>query len=246
MVSPLKMILEALEYLTTPCPKWVRDMGYLREAIAIRHRARRCRSDWAQHQINSKNAILSAARAYGHLPDITILGAGLCLDIPVQDLSPLTDRLTLVDAVRLRGVRLPRNARYLCQDIEGSAAALYAGKTPPERPLADFQGPGLLISVNLLSQLPLIPTRWSDDPLLGHRILQRHVQSLRDHTGPALLIADSMRWTLDSKGAVLSQEDIAQTAGLPPPEHSWRWSIIPAHEAGHGPCVETDVGVWRL
>ncbi|HBM13559.1 MAG TPA: hypothetical protein DD390_12765, partial [Rhodospirillaceae bacterium] len=127
-------------------------------------------------------------------PDITILGAGLCLDIPVQDLSPLTDRLTLVDAVRLRGVRLPQNARYLCQDIEGSATALYAGKAPPDRPLVDFQGPGLLVSVNLLSQLPLIPTRWSDDPLLGHRILQRHVQSLRDHTGPALLIADAMRW----------------------------------------------------
>jgi hypothetical protein len=243
------MILEALEYLTTPCPKWVRDMGYLREAIAIRHRARRCHADWAQHQTNTKDAILSAARAYGHLPDITILGAGLCLDIPVQDLSPLTDRLTLVDAVRLRGVHLPRNARYLCQDIEGSAAALYAGKTPPDRPLADFQGPGLLISVNLLSQLPLIPTRWSDDPLdplLGHIILQRHVQSLRDHTGPALLIADAMRWTLDSKGAVLSQENIARQAGLPPPDQSWRWPIIPAHEAGKGPQIHSDVGVWHL
>ncbi|MDF1750965.1 MAG: hypothetical protein P1V34_19050 [Alphaproteobacteria bacterium] len=221
-------------------------MGYLTEAIAIRHRARRCRADWQPHQANTKAAILSAAHAYGPLPEITILGAGLCLDVPVDELSHLTDRLTLIDAVRLRGIRLPKNVRYLCMDVEGSAVALHSGKLASETPLADFDGPGLIVSVNLLSQLPLIPNRWSDDTALNQRIVHRHVQSLRDHKGPTLLIADAVRWTLDMKGAVLLQEDIAQSAGLPSPEQTWRWPIIPAHEAGKGPRIESDVGVWWL
>jgi hypothetical protein len=240
------MILEALEYLTTPCPKWARDMGYLRESIAIRHRARRCRPDWAQHQANTKSAILSVAQEMGHVPEIILLGAGLCLDIPINALSSLTERLTLVDAVRLRGLRLPKNARYLCMDVEGSATALHAGERPSANPLNGFQGPGLIVSVNLLSQLPLIPCRWATEPALQQEILHRHVQSLRDHKGPSLLIADAMRWTLDQAGTVISQDNIAQAAGLPAPSQTWRWPLIPAHEAGAGPRIETDIGVWAL
>ena len=38
------MILEALTHLMTPAPRYVKKMGYLKEAIAIEARVKRCQS----------------------------------------------------------------------------------------------------------------------------------------------------------------------------------------------------------
>ena len=40
------MLAEILTYLTTPCPGYVREMGYLYEAIAVQGRYRRNRASW--------------------------------------------------------------------------------------------------------------------------------------------------------------------------------------------------------
>jgi hypothetical protein len=147
------MILEALEYLATPCPPWARSMGYLGEAIAIRHRARRCKKAWEAHQKNTRQAILS------HGPDqaghMIILGAGLCLDVPVRDLCARTGKLTLMDAVRLRGVSLPAGCDYVCRDVHGASERFYREGTFAGRasPFSDFPQEAAVISVNLLSQL---------------------------------------------------------------------------------------------
>ena len=81
------MLHELFTYLTTPCEPSVRRMGYLYEAIALRGRYRRCRTDWNGHLDRSRHAILETAalcRSYGAA---VILGSGLLLDVPLPQLS---------------------------------------------------------------------------------------------------------------------------------------------------------------
>ena len=52
------MIAEALEWLATPCPLYVRRLGLLSESIAISARHRRCREAWVPHLEQSRYLIL--------------------------------------------------------------------------------------------------------------------------------------------------------------------------------------------
>jgi hypothetical protein len=249
------LIAEALEYLTTPCPAWARRLGYLSEAIAIRHRARRCRGAWAAHLAATRDAILRHAPAQA--AEITVLGAGLCHDVPVKALATRCQRLTLVDAVRLRGgPRLPSNARYMTLDVHGAAEALHAGRPLRPRaasPLTGFAAAEVTFSVNLLSQLPLLPVRAlrrrgmtpAEADAEAARIMAEHVDDLRALPGRAVLIADAERRTLDPEGKIRT-ERLAAAAGLPAPTESWLWPVAPPGETGDGSAMETTVGVWIL
>ncbi len=245
------MILEILEYLATPCPGWARQMGYLRESIAIRHRARRCRDTWADHQARTRVEILKAAGTLPPEAEIIVLGAGLCLDVPVQALADRPGRLTLVDAIRPLGLRLPAGVRYMTGDVEGSARALHEHRLRGASPMLDFSKVGLIVSVNLISQLPLLPVQWCQrhglptDGLTAE-IMGRHVTDLATHPAPALLIGDAMRRRIDSDDQILEEIDLARQAGLPVPETSWIWPVVPTAEAGSTPSIETVVGVWQL
>lgn len=249
------MILEALEFATTPCPRWARRLGYLSEAIAIRHRARRCRDAWAPHLEATRAAILK--KAPERATEIVVLGAGLCHDIPLQALAKRCRRLTLVDAVRLRfGPRLPTEARYLTLDVHGAAEAIHDGRAPWPRgpsPLRRFDTADAVFSVNLLSQLPLLPLRalrqrGSPDPetaVAEDRILREHVADLQDLPGQTVLIADAERRRKTRAGR-WETDALAERAGLPAPIESWRWSIAPPGETADGTVWETTVGVWTF
>jgi len=53
-------MLDFLDRLLTPCPWHVRAMGYVREAVGIRRRYRRCRADWQEHIDRCRETILRA------------------------------------------------------------------------------------------------------------------------------------------------------------------------------------------
>lgn len=249
------MLLEALEYLTTPCPGWARSLGYLSEAIAIRHRARRCRADWAAHQACTKAAILR------HCPDrcgkIVVLGAGLCLDIPVLELAQRTDQLILVDAVRLRGLTLPSNTRYETRDAHGAAERIHRGKSLEDRtpPLAAYRDADCILSVNLLSQLPILPLRAlrarglissGQDRVLADQILREHVSDLLDHPGKTILIGDANHTHFAPGGSILENHDFTEPAGLDAPVETWTWPIVPEGEDPAFGTMTALVGVWPL
>lgn len=250
------MILEALEYVTTPCPGWARRLGYLSEAIAIRHRARRCRENWAPHLIHTKQAILAACP--NNCDEAVILGAGLCHDVPVLELAKRCRRITLVDAVRLRGVPLPSNVSFRTLDVHGIAESLDRGISLWERrtsPLSRFQSADFIVSVNLISQLPLLPIRRIEQeglstPLFEHgirgKVMREHVSDLKLHPGRALLIGDARRRQFDPAGTLVSDENLAAEALLPAPDTDWTWQIIPPGETRDGMTVESTVGVWNF
>lgn len=249
------MILEALEWLTTPCPRWARRHGYLSESIAIRHRAKRCAVCWSAHQGNTRAAILRAASAVARREHVVILGAGACLDVPFEELAERFAQVTLVDAVRSRGPRLPPNARYITMDVHGAMEALAAGREDRGAPLVDIEPSDLTVSVNLLSQLPRLPIRAMlrrgliDEAERESRaiaIMTEHVDDMAARKGARLIIADARHRVVDPAGNVLEERDIAGPAGLPAPTKSWIWPVAPPGERGDGLAEESTVGVWHL
>lgn len=250
------MILEALEYLTTPCPGWARRLGYLSEAIAIRHRAKRCRTAWAPHLTETKKAILENCPK--HCGEAVILGAGLCHDVPVRELASICGKLTLVDAVHLRGGRYPRNVTFKVMDVHGIAEALDQGISIWDRgpsPLDCFNSADYVVSVNLLSQLPVLPIRQIEKeglstPLFEHgvrgKVMREHINDLGMLPGRTLLIGDARRRSFDRSGTLLTDENLAAEALLPEPESFWTWQIIPPGEGTQGMTVESTVGMWNL
>jgi len=254
------MIFEALEYVTTPCPRWARKLGYLSEVIAIRHRGRRCRLDWADHLDNTKAAILAEADARAPLGDVVILGAGLCLDVPVADLAKRCDRLILVDAVRPRGLTLPANVEYRVMDVHGVSEALFNDGDPNiwarnTSPLQQFGDASLIVSANLVSQLPILPLRalrrrGLTQPMFEHgisgKIMRDHIADLKKTGVPALLIGENRRRRYDGQGALVSDENMAAQLLLPQPVKTWIWPIVPAGEGRAGERLEAEVGTWIL
>lgn len=249
------MIAEALEWLTTPCPRWARRNGYLGESIAIRHRARRCAAHWSEHQANTRAAILRAAASLIHHDHVLVLGAGACLDVPLADLASRFAKVTLIDAVRSRGLKLPGNARYLTRDIHGVMEALSAGRDDRGAPLANLDRADLTVSVNLLSQLPRLPIRAmrrqgliaeAECETAAHQIMDEHVRDMTAREGARLIIADARHRLMDNVGNLLRERDIADAVGLTNPLESWVWPVAPPGERGDGLVEESTVGVWHL
>ena len=97
------MLYEFFEYVLTRCPYPVKAMGFLREAIGIRSRYRRCRTYWADHIERTRSVIRQGMERSRQQRKAVILGAGLLHDIPLPELSarPRRRRFTVQDKLRI-------------------------------------------------------------------------------------------------------------------------------------------------
>ena len=259
------MLSELFTYLTTPCPRFVRRMGYLYEAIAMRGRSRRCAASWNEHLEKSRAAVLAAAHACRAREAAVILGSGLLLDVPLAELCAAFKQVILVDIVHLpavrRRVRRFANARLENYDISTLALRLFetmktAGQPLPEPLTADFafvSAPSLVVSLNILSQLPVIPGRFvrRHMPAVGdqdlhawcRRIVEAHRASLAALACDVCLIGD---YAYVQHGTDGSREAGSTLYGLalPEPQATWRWQIAPLGELSRHEAKELEVGVW--
>ncbi|MRR14378.1 hypothetical protein EG833_02900, partial [archaeon] len=166
------MIRELLIYLTTRCPAPVRQMGYLYESIAMRERYLRNSSSWASHLESTKRFIAQATHECPDRGRITVLGAGLLLDLPLEILAETFRDVVLADILFLPEVRRRvgsyANIRLIEHDLTGVVERLYRAvkdgrndlpEALPSLPEA-VEGSGLVVSLNLLSQLSVIPKRF--------------------------------------------------------------------------------------
>src|SRR5580658_5877295 len=160
------MLLDFLDRLLTPCPRPVRAMRYLREAIGIRRRYRRCRQHWQDHIDHCRSIIQRGMQHCTQRRKAVILGAGLLHDVPLEELASAFREVLLVDIVhpflsRWRTRHL-RNVKHLTADITNTIHDVYWVSDEPDRALprsrpdllADDPEVDLTISLNLLSQLP--------------------------------------------------------------------------------------------
>jgi len=248
------MLNEWLTYLAADCPPLVRKLGYLRESIGIRSRYRRCKTAWQPHLENSRSALLESLHACSNYRTALVFGSGLLLDIPLPELASRFENVLLVDLVHLpetlRTARRHANVRCLSCDITGFLERM---KTitpdnldlPPPTYFIDDPTVDWVASVNLLSQLPLLPLDWLrkrfpeiDEATLenwGTRLMRQHLNYLATFPAPACMLADIEQTTYAQNGDVTEHADFAEKLGF---DHQalakWRWDIAPPGEIAPG------------
>jgi hypothetical protein len=247
VLSSASMLGEWFTYLTTPCPRYLREMGYLRELVGVRSRFRRCRGPWANHLDNCRKLIIEAAGACRRRRRAVILGSGFLYDIPLAELSSLFEDVVLVDLLHPRAARrLGRryaNVVFVEHDVIGVLSALHVvvergGETLPRPDLGSLPGEDadLMVSANLLSQLSLLPRMYLERrgfsegiDEFSRALVQCHLSDLAAFPGIACLITDVERLTLEDD-EVIASEDPLFGVPLPYRGREWVWNIAPRPE----------------
>src|SRR5208283_740078 len=187
-------------------------MDYVYEIIAMRSRYRRYRASWMPHLQNTRRFILSAVERCPNRSKALVLGAGLLLDVPLDELAATFREVVLVDIVFLsevrRTVKRYANVRLLPLDVTNMAQKLHAyiqrglSELPEASPLLPEvdNDTGLVVSLNLLSQLWVMPRAYALKKLRGldqeqvdgwcRQIVESHYNFLRSLPCPVCLIAD--------------------------------------------------------
>ncbi len=253
------MLAEWIEYLATPCPRHLRAMGYATELIGIKARYRRCRRAWASHLDACKAFILEAADACERRRKAVVLGSGVLVDVPVAGLADRFGEVVLVDILHLPSTRLRtrrrRNVRYATADLSGVARAAHdhaRGVGPAPVPVGDLpeSDADLVVSVNLLSQLPLLPCEYLERhgiPGVGdlaRAVIEHHLAVLARSTGVVCLVTEIERLIME-EGGVRAREDPLAGVHLRAPDREWPWDLAPRPEADSAYDVRYRVAGFR-
>lgn len=236
------MLHEWLTHRMTPAPEPVKRLGYLKEQIAIAARHRRLHHAWKEHLQRSRRFVLwSAANCPGQNKAV-ILGSGGLLDVPLGDLADDFKEVVLVDifhppAVIAWAAQYP-NVVLVEADLTGLVDDLAAGEMPVEPPLPDIPDgdADLVVSLNLLGQLPLIPARHAPDKqakAFAAEIRRQHLRALQALPGRVCLITETVREFVED-GEVDETEPALADIKLPEPDESWIWNLAPAPEFERG------------
>ncbi len=247
------MLIEWLRHLTMPCPAPLKAMGYLKELIAMEARHRRCVDAWAPHLRECHDLIEKACQGIGHRK-VSVLGSGLLLDIPLAMLAETFEEVVLVDIVHMpsteqRVQRFP-NARLVSTDVAGIAEAAWrhvnqgnTGALPsPKADTGPYADSDLVISANLLTQLPLMPIGLIQDKATGYsdgdiqafarHIVDNHLEFLIALPGRVCLLTETERVIFGGPGGndVIEEIDPLFGVTIPSSGRKWIWDIAPRPE----------------
>ena len=239
------LLFDFLEYLTTPCSPEARSMGFLTSSLQTQARHRRCWRAWQPHLLETRRIILQQTAACPQRRKAVLFGAGLLHDIPLGALAWQFDEVVLVDVVFLRATRREaaslKNVRCLEADVTGVMHALFRDPNAPlprSQPALFLDDPALdfTVSVNLLSQLPVIPKRWlrredAEVETWARDLQAAHLDYLRRLPGRVTLITDTGGMHRDRTGKIVHAWDNLHGLALPKPDAEWEWKIAPAPEA---------------
>ncbi|MBB4227788.1 hypothetical protein [Rhizobium mongolense] len=237
------MIIEALHYLATLPVTSKANRRFIRYSISLWSRARRCSRAWAEHEENSRTAILSAMDGLRETRTVVVLGSGLLCDVPIKELSKSFDTVVLVDLVHVASVRLwlktngYRNVRLIERDLSGYDD-LAAGKEVEPLgflrlvPYLDFA-----VSANLLSQIGRgvkrryeaeEPGRMPDDTVA--RLIDAHLSDLAALPCRTCLLTDISYAVIDRYGKTHEETELLHGVLPPAANASWSWPVAPIGE----------------
>jgi hypothetical protein len=209
------MILELLEWVLTPCPWFARVNGLLSAQIAIRHRAKRCRSAWKGHLEACRKFVVESVGSKTANENLVILGSGHLSDFDLAFLQHRFQYITLVDAVH--PIEIQIRARF-------SGARLQLCTADLSQPSAAFEHlvsrASWTISSCLLSQLPLFSL------LPAATLFERHLALLRK--SPRVVLISDIAKRLSSG----PWQSLLDNYSLSHPTAEWIWRIAPAGESG--------------
>lgn len=230
----------------TRAPAPLRKLGLVQESIGLWARRNRQRKAWATHEAHCHKAVERAVAGLSQTRTVVVLGSGLVRDVPIDLLCSRFSRVVLVDAVHLpllrwRMRRYP-NVTLVTRDLTGVAGWL-GGKTEGRAdPVADFASDpqvDLVISANVLSQLPLGVEHFLDrhasraaalPPDLAARTVGWHLSDLRRFDAPVCLLTDVEMREENRRGEVVERLDLLRAHRVTLRE-CWEWDVAPFGEA---------------
>ena len=249
MVSGL--VQDLITYLTNPVPRHLRKMDYPRELRNLESRRKRCKAAWQSHLANTQSLILKAADNCPGSEKALIIGSGPLFDIPIAELSGQFQEVVLVDILHPWKSRyytkcLP-NVRLEQLDVTGVVENVFA--LPRSRQSLEMlsckpgyflhEGFDMIISANVLSQLPVIPNTYASNQIKGlkleqmrifsQRMVINHLDWLASFRGKVCLIADVERLKCDGP-KIISREDSLWGVHLPHGGREWFWDLAPRPE----------------
>lgn len=247
------MIRELISYILSSAAPGARPAGLVRECVAIAARHRRHAAVWQPHLDRCKFHMVDAIERTDPAKPILVLGAGPCLDLPLDALSAHPAGAVLVDAVLLPSTRrlvakYPR-LKFQVADVTGLLAGGGGQIDIPALAPIKTQGYGLIISANILSQLPLtfvsVPPESEGEKAIMQALQQAHVNTLVKSGVPTLIICDHKAELIveKDKTAYNTTDSVIFSVGE---IDSWTWTVAPFGEMGPQKELCLTVGVWRL
>ena len=173
-----------------------------------------------------------------------VLGSGALLDLPLAELAGAFRRVVLVDVVHPWRARIASrgvaNVTRVTDDVTGVLDAVSNGETASPRPYHRIDDPevDLVVSLNLLSQLPVIPVRSLDgkvgpEPLtaMAQDLVRSHLADLDRSRASTLLVSDVERVVVSRDGREVERNSLIADLAEPAHDREWWWDIAPAPEA---------------
>lgn len=262
------MILEWLEYFKTRGSKTAKNWGYVYQNIALKFRARRCAKAWQGHisechrLVREQLDLLSQEKNPPR--SVMIIGSGLLLEIPIQDLLAKVEKIYLVDLVHARTIRkLARRypqIELIERDISSLLGILKMGTAPfqlknipwTQLPPWDLPAVEWVISANLLSQIPLmisekLPMSSETYEKFARRVRDQHIERLLKQAPRVLLFADFETRYIDRGGNRIKTESYNVDLGALKPGREWLWEISPFGETSPDYKIEMQVrSYWKF
>jgi hypothetical protein len=253
------MLKEWFEYITTPAPQYVRDMGYVSQVIATKARYGRHQVMWDKHLACTKEWVMKASDVATQKRKVLVLGAGNLYDVPLADLSRLFDEVLLVDIVFLRGAKKQAckfgNVSMHTMDITCMAEMLHAkdenaARAATPKMFLDDDEIDLVISCNIASQLPfnLLPYIADEDPHAQFdfctEVIAKHMDYMAAFTCAKLTVTDVSFFVMEH-GNVQTQRALCGVE-VPELDAAWRWDIAPLGEVAENTKEWHEVGAVIL
>lgn len=228
-------------------------MGYYNYQQGLIFRHLNQDSGWDTHLARCRDFILKAIEIVKP-SRITVLGSGWLMELPLAEMAERTEKIVLIDIVHppevVEQIKSLRNVEISEEDVSGGLIEEVwkkaGSKTPfnrlksletiviPEyRPVED---PGLVISLNILTQLEILPekllrkkSKATDEDFKNFKkeTQEKHIRFLSAH--PSILISDVVEVVIEADGLMI--ENSTLLADLPKGRLSenWMWDFDLKH-----------------
>lgn len=249
------MIRELLTYISErPTLKEAKLFGHLVESISLLSREKRCQKTWATHRASCKQFITAELKNARHYDSILVLGSGPLHEIPIEHLSKTFKRVVLVDIVHLKSTRMSvahlSNVEFIEHEITEIEEVLRVHKELKDKVPVKFvdEDWGLVLSVNVMSQLPLhletfilkkLKNRFTSAQVESFLkgVTQNHLTYLQSFHANTILITDTQTFYYDKNEKVIQTDNNYEHLSLPIPKLEWSWNVAPIPE------FQKDVGM---
>jgi hypothetical protein len=256
-------MLETLwqSWMTSTKVKQAKSMGFLKESVAMTARARRCEAQWQDHYERCQLVLLDAIERCEQKRTALVFGAGSLKDIPLEVLSEKFEKVVLVDLVFLKSarqiVRQFSNVELVEHDVTESLSWFEEGMAFVQKPSKwlDDNHIDLVVSLNLITQIPLIPVKWllekyhfeeSQLDIAGKQLIFAHLDYLRQFNSTVCLIADRQDVEFNSLGEEVDRFDPWWNIEPPKAIVEWEWEVVPYGDGKDGLWQKNRVGVSFL